>query len=132
MHILEYCESSGEPVARLAKRMGLDRSHLNKIALGQRDASADLLRRLYAATKGKITPTDQVFAPRIEPGRRLRRAAKGAHVACLTAKAADRSANGAPRESNPRSITNKCKDAQKVRQSVKDGRKARGAGRGPL
>jgi transcriptional regulator with XRE-family HTH domain len=73
MHILEYCESTGEPVARLAKRMGLDRSHLNKIALGQRDASADLLRRLFEATNGKITPTDQIFAPKAQPGRQRRK-----------------------------------------------------------
>lgn len=66
MTLAEYCASTGEKLDALARRMGLKRGHLNKIAKGDRDPSMDLARRISEATDGKVTPTDLAFAKKLD------------------------------------------------------------------
>ncbi len=58
MTLLEYVEHSGESIGALARRIGLHRGHLHKIAHGQRGWTSPTAEAIEKGTNGLVTPND--------------------------------------------------------------------------
>lgn len=66
-----YLDAAGEgAVTRLARKVGVEHSHISRIADGHRLASLPLALAIQAATGGAVTPGDLAPKPNTRKGKK--------------------------------------------------------------
>jgi predicted transcriptional regulator len=61
MQLDDYLREKGESLRDFAKRAGLDLSTLYRIRNGQHDRASTTIKKIVAATDGKVTANDLIF-----------------------------------------------------------------------
>jgi transcriptional regulator with XRE-family HTH domain len=61
MHLRDYLIPEGRVRgAHLARKMGVGKATISRLAKGDIQPSAEMLRKLFAATDGAVTPNDML------------------------------------------------------------------------
>ena len=58
MLLKDHLQATGETEAAFARRLGVAASTVHRIIEGERQASADLMQRIFVATDGAVQPND--------------------------------------------------------------------------
>jgi predicted transcriptional regulator len=117
MTLSEYLKQPGNSVSGLARILGVHRATLHKIAVGDRNASTPLARKIFDATDGLVTPTDLALSPQ--------------RLSCNAPAKIDHSATSSARPKTGQAVANNCKGGQKVSQTAQAARKAPKGARSP-